>query len=162
MKLIKMSGEKLGLFVPLREGACVVDVAASLSVFAPHDPVAIGLLNGTLKDGCNWALIVKHWEHLRSPLRKLARVAMVVRDHPLLVAVPFAENLRADDEVNSIVALEITDIEPREPLDPTGRKVMEQQFMNRAETKGGDTAASKGSAQVIPLWPFSKSGSSSR
>jgi hypothetical protein len=163
MKLIKMKDEKLGLFVLLPAGPHLVDVAASLSVFAPHDPLSNGLLNGVLKDGCNWTLIVKHWAHLRSPLKKLARIAATSPDHPQLVAVPFTAELQAGDAANPIVALDITDIESFEALDPTGRRVMERQFMNRpeAEASEGEAAATEG-AQVISFVQPNKSDTSSR
>jgi hypothetical protein len=163
MKLIKMKDEKLGLFALLPAGPQVIDVAASLGVFAPHDPLSNGLLNGVLKDGCNWTLIVKHWAHLRSPLKKLARIAATNPDHPQLFAVPFTDEPRTDDAANPIVALDITDIESFEALDPTGRRAMEQQFMNRpeAEAKEGTAAATEG-AQVISFNQPNKPDTSSR
>jgi hypothetical protein len=88
MKLVKITDEKIGLFVLLSKGPYAIDIANSLGVFAPHDPLPNGLLNGVLKDGCNWSLLVKHWAHLRSPLEKLARIAMTNPDHPHLVLEP--------------------------------------------------------------------------
>jgi hypothetical protein len=108
-----------------------------------------GLLNGVLKDGCDWTPIVKHWAHLRSPLKKLARIAVANSDHPQPVAVPFTDEPQTRD-ANPIVALDITDVESFEALDPTGRRAMEQQFMNRpqAEAKEGTASVTEG-AQVI-------------
>jgi hypothetical protein len=163
MKLIKIKDEKLGLFVLLPGGPHVIDVAASLSVFAPHDPLSNGLLNGVLKDGCNWTLIVKHWPHLRSPLKKLARIAATNPGHPQLVAVPFSDEPHTGDAANPIVALDITDIESFEALDPTGRRAMERQFMNRpeAEANEGIAAATEGT-QVISFSQPNKPDTSSR
>lgn len=163
MKLIKMKDEKLGLFVLLPAGPHIIDIASSLGVFAPHDPLSNGLLNGVLKDGCNWTLIVKHWTHLRYPLQKLARIATANPNHPQLVAMPFIDEPQSYDTANPIVALDITDIESSEALDPTGRRAMERQFVNRSETEGGETkAAAKEGAQVISFVSTNKSDTSSR
>jgi hypothetical protein len=88
MKLIRLRDGKLGLVVLLPAGPHLVDIASSLGVFAPHDALSIGLLNGALKDGCNWSLLVKHWALLRSPLKKLAWIALTSPDHPHLVLQP--------------------------------------------------------------------------
>jgi len=129
MKLVKITDEKIGLFVLLSKGPYAIDIANSLGVFAPHDPLPNGLLNGVLKDGCNWSLLVKHWAHLRSPLEKLARIAMTNPDHPHLVLEPLTHELKAGNAANPIVAIDITDIESFEEHDPTGRRAMERQFM---------------------------------
>ena len=81
MKLIRTMGEKVGLFVPLAEGPRIIDIVGSLSVLE-HDPLSNGILNGALKGGCDWLLIVKHWAHLRLPLKKLMNIAMANPDHP--------------------------------------------------------------------------------
>ena len=49
-------------------------------------------------------------------------------DHPRLVLRAVADNLRARDIAHPIVAIEITDSEIVEDLDPTGRRAMERQF----------------------------------
>ena len=102
-------------------------------------------------------------ESTRMPLKKLARIAATSPDHPQLVAVPFTAELQAGDAANPIVALDITDIESFEALDPTGRRVMERQFMNRpeAEASEGEAAATEG-AQVISFVQPNKSDTSSR
>jgi hypothetical protein len=84
MKLVKIADEKIGLFVLLPKGGYAIDIASSLGVFS-HDPLSIGLLKGVLKDGHHWSLLVNHWAHLRSPLKKLQNVALKSPDHPCLV-----------------------------------------------------------------------------
>jgi hypothetical protein len=49
--------------------------------------------------------------------------------------VPFTDEPQTGDAANPIVALDITDVESFEALDPTGRRAMEQQFMNRPEAE---------------------------
>jgi hypothetical protein len=147
MKLVRMSDEKVGLLVLLPGGLHVIDIASSLGVFVPHDPLSNGLLNGALKDGCNWSLIVKCWAHLRSPLKKLANVATVTPDHPCLVMQPFTEQLQIKDAIDQIAALDITDTEER---DPTGRRTMARQFSELPENKiQRDAPSAAGAAQVI-------------
>jgi len=75
MKLAKITDEKIGLVVALPNVPHVVDIAESVDVFTPHDPLSNGLLNGAFKDGGDWASIVKHWAHLQWPLKRLARIA---------------------------------------------------------------------------------------
>jgi hypothetical protein len=71
MKLAKIADETIGLVVTLPNGPHIVDIAKSVSVFAPHDPLSNGLLNGAFKDGGDWPSIVKHWAHLQRPLKRL-------------------------------------------------------------------------------------------
>jgi hypothetical protein len=129
MKLIRMDDEKVGLFVLLPQGPHIVDIANSLGVFVPHDPLSVGLLNGAFKYGCNWSLIVEHWAHLRSPLQKLAGIAATCPDHRHLVLRPFTEPFHARKAVDPIVAIDISDIACLEKRDPTGRHAMERHFM---------------------------------
>ena len=68
MKLVKMNHNQVGPLVTLPEGTFAVDVVRSLGVFA-YDPLTNGILNGTFKQGGDWSLIVKHWAHLRGPLK---------------------------------------------------------------------------------------------
>jgi hypothetical protein len=150
MKLVRMSEEKVGLLVPLPSGLHVIDIANSLGVFAPHDPLSNGLLNGALKDGCNWSLIVKHWGHLRSPLNRLANIATATPDHPCLAMQPLTEQLQIKDAIDQIVAIDITDTERLEEQDPTGRRAMARQFSELAESKiQRDAPSAAGAAQVI-------------
>jgi hypothetical protein len=128
MKLVRMSEEKVGLVVLLPSGLHVIDIANSLGVFAPHDPLSNGVLNGALKDGCNWSLIVKHWAHLRSPLKKLANIAMANSDHRCLVVQPLTEQFQIRDAIDQIVAIDITDTERFDEQDPTARRAMARQF----------------------------------
>ena len=162
MKLIKTNNNQVGLFVLLPQGAYAIDILRSLGVFALHDPLANGLLNGVLKGGCNWSLIVNHWAHLRWPLQKLARAAMVNPDHPNLVLQPITDDLETGDASNPIVAIDITDIESLEERDPTGRRAMERQFMRPLEkARKPDGPALGGTAQVIDF-AFHKGDSACR
>ncbi|WP_152535535.1 hypothetical protein [Bradyrhizobium sp. Ai1a-2] len=150
MKLVRMSERKVGLLVPLPSGLHVIDIADSLGVFAPHDPLSNGVLNGALKGGCDWSLIVKHWAHLRSPLKRLANLAAASPDHSRLAMRPFKEQFQIDDAVDQIVAIDITDTEPLEGQDPTGRRAMARQFSELHENKiGRDAPPTAGAAQVI-------------
>jgi hypothetical protein len=148
MKLVKIDEGKIGLVVLLPQGPHVIDIASSLGVFAPHDPLSNGLLNGALKDGCNWSLLVKHWAHLRSPLKKLVMIAEANPEHPRLVLQPMTDDLRSGDVADPIFAIEITDVETFEEHDPAGRRAMERQFMSPPDS-GAPTTRSARSAQVI-------------
>ena len=44
MKLAKITDEVIGLVVALPNGPHIVDIAKSVGVFAPHDPLSNGLL----------------------------------------------------------------------------------------------------------------------
>ena len=127
MKLVRMDGGRIGLFVMLPNGPHAVDIANSLGVF-PHDPLSNGLLNGALKDGHDWSIIVKHWVHLRWPLKRLQNIAMANPDAPRLVLRPLAGATGMASADNPIVAIEVTDIERAEQHDPTGWHVMQRQF----------------------------------
>ena len=59
MKLAKITDDKIGLIVTLPNGPHIVDIAKSVSVFTPHDPLSNGILNGVFKDGGDWLSIVK-------------------------------------------------------------------------------------------------------
>ena len=150
MKLAKITDEVIGLVIALPNGPHIVDIAKSVSVFAPHDPVSNGLLNGAFKDGGDWPSIVKHWAHLRRPLRRLALIAETCPDHPGLVLHPLVDrNLRGGSD-NPIVTIDITDMQPREERDPTGRRAMEQQFGTPPQDAiEADSAATRETAQVI-------------
>jgi hypothetical protein len=128
MKLVKMADEKIGLVVLLPKGGYAIDIAGSLGVFS-DDPLSNGLLNGALKDGPDWSLLVKHWAHLRAPLKKLQSTALRSPDHPGLVLRALTDGSRTTSAANPIVAIEITDIGIFEEQDPTGRRAMERQFM---------------------------------
>jgi hypothetical protein len=127
MKLVRMDGGRIGLFVMLPNGPHAVDIANSLGVF-PHDPLSNGLLNGALKDGHDWSIIVKHWVHLRWPLKKLQNIALATPDTPRLVLQPLVDATGAASAANPIIAIEVTDIESVEGHDPTGRHAMLRQF----------------------------------
>jgi hypothetical protein len=127
MKLVRIDGDRIGLLVLLPKGPHVIDIANSLGVF-PHDPLSNGLLNGALKDGHGWSVIVKHWAHLRWPLKKLQSIALANPDSPRLVMHPLVDAAGIASAANPIIALEVMDIENIEEHDPTGRGAMERQF----------------------------------
>jgi hypothetical protein len=127
MKLVRMDGGRIGLFVMLPKGPHAIDIANSLGVF-PHDPLSNGLLNGALKDGHDWSIIVKHWVHLRWPLKRLQNIALANPDRPRLVLQPLVDSTGTASAANPITAIEVTDIDSIEADDPTGRRTMERQF----------------------------------
>jgi hypothetical protein len=159
MKLVKMADEKIGLFVLLPKGAYAIDIAGSLGVFS-DDPLSNGLLNGVLKDGPDWSLLVKHWAHLRSPLKKLQNTALRSPDHPGLVLQALTDSSRMASAANPITAIEVTDIETFEEQDPTGRRAMERQFMPPPEIGSPRGSTAMETAQVIDF--SSGRGGSSR
>ena len=148
MKLAKITDETIGLVVTLPNGPHIVDIAKSVGVFAPHDPLSNGILNGAFKDGGDWLSIVKHWAHLQWPLKRLALIAEHCPDHPNLVLQSFvARNLKGSP-ASSIVAIDITDMQPE--WDPTGRHAMEQQFATSPQSAMEvDSDPTPGTAQVI-------------
>lgn len=127
MKLVRLDGDRIGLFVLLPKGPYVIDIANSLGVLA-HDPLSNGLLNGVLKDGHDWSMIVKHWVHLRWPFKRLLSIALASPDTPRLVLRPLVDATGMASAANPIIAIEVTDIENVEDHDPTGRRTMERQF----------------------------------
>lgn len=125
MKLVKMNDAKVGLVVSRADGLYIVDVARSVGVFAPHDPLSNGLLNGVFKDGCDWSTVIRHWKHLERPLMKLAGIARISPNHPRLAMQPFSERfltLGSPDQVRSIEVTVAAD------HDPTGRSAMQRQL----------------------------------
>jgi len=127
MKLVRMDGDRIGLFVLLPKGPYAIDIANSLGVFH-HDPLSNGLLNGALKDGHDLSIIVKHWVHLRWPLKKLLSIALANPDAPRLVLQPLVDATGTASAANPIIAIEVTDIERAEEHDPTGWHAMHRQF----------------------------------
>jgi hypothetical protein len=148
MKIVKMADEKIGLVVMLSSGPHAIDIASSLGVFS-SDLLSNGLLNGVLKDGHDWSLVVKHWAHLRSPLKKLQNAALRNPGHPCLVLRPLRESPRTASAAKPIIAIEITDIETFEEQDPTGRRAMERQFAPSPEKSPVGSPATTKSAEVI-------------
>jgi hypothetical protein len=150
MKLAKITDEVIGLVVALPNGPHIVDIAKSVGVFAPHDPMSNGILNGAFRDGGDWPSIVKHWAHLQRPLRRLALIAESHPDHPGLVLQPLVDRNLRDASANPIVAIDITDMQPREERDPTGRRAMERQFATPApDAIEVDPAATPETAQIV-------------
>lgn len=150
MKLARMTDDIIGLVVALPNGPHIVDIAKSVGVFTPHDPLSNGLLNGAFKDGGDWPSIVKHWAQLQSPLKRLAFIAETCPGHPSLAIQSLVDRNLKGESANSIVAIDITDMQPREERDPTGRRAMEQQFATpREDAIGAGSAAATGTAQVI-------------
>jgi len=127
MKLVRINGGTIGLLVELPAGPHVVDLAKSLGVFAGHDLVSAGLINGALKERSAWGALVTNWQYLRSPLTRLARTAVVNPDHPCIVLHPLADAVQNRD-AHGIVALDITDASDLESPEPTGRLAMARQF----------------------------------
>jgi hypothetical protein len=160
MKFVKMANEKIGLFVLLPKGAYAIDIASSLGVFS-DDPLSNGLLNGVLKDSRDWSLLVKHWAHLRSALKKLQNTALRSPDHPCLVLQTLADSPQTASTANPIIAIEITDIEAFEEQDPTGRRTMARQFMPAPENQSPRGSTGAETALVIDF-SFSSRGGSSR
>jgi hypothetical protein len=111
-------------------------VVASLGTLLPEDPVSSGVLNGILREGGSWALLIEHWTYVRAGLRRLAEVALRRPDHPGLIMLPFDGILAAPSTGNSprITALEITELnndaesnpESREPAPVTDRVAEER------------------------------------
>ena len=83
MKLVKMADEKIGIFVQLPNGAYAIDIAANLGFFL-HDPLSYSLLNGALKDGHDWSLLVKHWADFACAFEETA-------ENPARMSGPFAD-----------------------------------------------------------------------
>jgi hypothetical protein len=145
MKLAKMNHNQVGPLVLLPEGAFAIDVVLSLGVL-PHDPLANGLLNGAFKEGGDWSLIVKHWAHLRGPLKKLVRIAQSYPEHPSLLLQPLNQDAKMADAFDPIIAIEIRDVEE---LDPTGRRAMKLQFIQSADIQTPSNDATAEAGQVI-------------
>src|ERR1700754_221526 len=120
MKLAKITDDTIGLIVTLPNGPHIVDIAKSVSVFGPHDPLSNGLLNGAFKDGGDWTSIVNHWAHLQWPLKRLALIAETCPNRPGLVLQPLVDQNLQGGSAHSIVAIDITDMHLREERDPTG------------------------------------------
>lgn len=163
MKLAKITDEIIGLVVALPNGPHILDIGKSAGVFAPHDPLSNGLLYGAFKDGGDWPSIVRHWAHLQRPLRRLALIAGTCPDHPGLVLHPLVDwNLRSES-ANPIIAVDITDMQPREERDPTGRRAMEQQFVTPPQdSMEAEQAATPETAQIIGFVRPNRDGSSER
>jgi hypothetical protein len=147
MKLVKMADEKIGIFVQLPDGAYAIDIAANLGFFF-HDPFSYGLLNGALRDGHDWSLLVKHWAYLHAPLKKLQKIPLACPDHSLILQSLTGIPLTAS-AANPIIAIEITDTEISEEQDPTGRRTMERQFMSPPESEPQRDSTATKTAQVI-------------
>jgi hypothetical protein len=163
MKLAKITDETIGLVVALLNGPHIVDIAKSVGVFAPHDPLSNGVLNGAFKDGGDWPSIVKHWAQLQWPLKRLARIAETCPNHPGLVIQSLVDRNLRGESAHSIVAIDITDMQPREEQDPTGRSAMEQQFAAPLQDAiEADSAATSETAQIIGFVRPNKNESSKR
>src|ERR1700759_1436326 len=114
MKLAKITDEKIGLVVSLPNGPHIVDIAESVSVFAPHDPLSNGLLHGAFKDGGDWSSIVKHWAHLQWPHKRFALIAESCPDPSGLVLQSLANQNLKSESANPIVVIDIIDMRPLE------------------------------------------------
>ena len=158
MKLVKMADEKIGIFVQLPNGAYAIDIAANLGFFL-HDPLSYSLLNGALKDGHDWSLLVKHWADFACAFEETtenpARMSGPFFDFESLTDIP-----RTASAANPIIAIEITDTEIFEEQDPTGRRTMERQFMSPPASEPQRNSTATKTAQVIEF--SSGRGDSSR
>ena len=148
MKLVRMDGDRIGLFVLLPKGPYAIDIANSLGIF-PHDPLSNGLLNGAMKDGHDWSIIVKHWGHLRWPLKKLQSIALANPDTPRLVLQPLVDAMGTASATNPIIAIEVTDIESIEEHDPTGRHAMHMQLALPPRNEAARQSAADETVRVI-------------
>jgi hypothetical protein len=112
LKLVRFGEWRTGLVVTLPTGPHVIDVVASVGALLPEDPVSSGVLNGILREGSSWALLIEHWTYVRAGLKRLADVALRRPDHPGLIMLPFDGILAAPSTGNSprITALEITEL----------------------------------------------------
>ena len=148
MKLVRMDGDKIGLFVLLPKGPHAIDIANSLGVFA-HDPLSNGILNGALKDTHDWSVVVKHWAYLRWPLKKLQNIALANPDTPRLVLQPLVDATGTASATNPIIAIEVTDIESAEEYDPTGWHAMNRQFAPSPGNEAARQSAADETGRVI-------------
>ncbi|QOZ37462.1 hypothetical protein [Bradyrhizobium sp. CCBAU 53421] len=163
MKLALMTDETIGLVVTLPNGPQIIDIARSAGVFVPHDPLSSGLLNGAFKDGADWPSILKHWERLQWPLRRLALIAESCPDHPSLVVQSLADRQLKGESAIPIVAIDITDMQPLDERDPTGWRAMKRQFVTPSqEAVEADPTATAETAQVIGFARPNKDESSKR
>lgn len=133
MKLVRMEGKRIGLLVQLPTGPHTIDIVNSLGIFAVHDPLSGGILNGALKEQCSWTALVNHWHYLHKPLELLARTALNHPDDPRLAIQPFAQERQTTAQLHGIVAIDITDAADLKSHDPTGRLVMARQFSEAAD-----------------------------
>jgi hypothetical protein len=120
MKLVGIDGGAIGLLVELPAGPHVIDLAKSLGVFAGHDLMSSGLINGALKERSAWGALVANWRYLRLPLARLAGIAVANPDHPCLVLHRLAD-CRQSVVAEGIVALDIAYASNPESADPMGR-----------------------------------------
>jgi hypothetical protein len=112
LKLVRFGEWRTGLVVVLPTGPHVIDVVASVGSLLPEDPVSSGVLNGILREGSSWALLIEHWTYVRAGLKRLAEVALRRPDHPGLIMHPFDGIVAAPSTGNSprITSLEITEL----------------------------------------------------
>lgn len=154
MKLVRLDAEKIGLLVQLPTGPHTIDIARSLGVFAAHDPVSGGIINGVLKEKCAWTAFVNNWRYLHRPLELMARTALNHPDDPRLAIQPFAQERQTADRLRGIVAIDITDATDLASHDPTGRLVMARQFSEVADDHMRPEASSM--AENVQLVDFSR------
>jgi hypothetical protein len=149
MKLVGIDGGAIGLLVELPAGPHVVDLAKSLGVFAGHDLVSSGLINGALKERSAWGALVANWQYLRLPLARLAGIAVANPDHPCLVLHRLADCGQSGD-AKGIVALDITYASNPDSPDPTGRLATAGQFSDPIVKPVEEQVPSRGdNVQVI-------------
>src|SRR6185437_6945781 len=98
MQLVRMKGARIGLLVQLPTGPHTIDIVKSLGIFAAHDPLSGGILNGVLKEKCTWTALVNNWRYLHKPLELLARAALNHPDDPRLAIQPFGQEQQSTDQ----------------------------------------------------------------
>ena len=163
MKLIHFDGDRTGLVVELPSGPHVIDVVASIGALVPEDPISHGVLNGLLKDNCNWAPLIEHWKMARAGLRRLT-ILTQSGTSPQVVLRRYDEIRGASShDPDGINSLDIGECEAVRG-DPTRREVMERQLGGSPPDPARQSAASpsrKGSHQtkgtddrIIVLRPF--------
>jgi hypothetical protein len=163
MKLIRFDDDKTGLVVELPSGPHVIDVIASIGALVPEDPISHGVLNGILKDKADWATLIQHWKMVRTGLRKLAILAQTAGSSQVVLRrydEVRGKSSRCPDEIDSLDIGECDAIGP----DPTGREVIERQFVGSSvdptvanamsQSRGNSRAAERTDDRIIVLHPF--------
>jgi hypothetical protein len=94
-------------------------------------------------------MIVKHWVHLRWPLKRLLSIALANPDTPRLVLQPLVDATSTASAANPIIAIEMTDIDSVEEHDPTGWHAMHRQFALPSRNEAARQSAAEETIRVI-------------
>lgn len=144
MKFVRFDDGRSGLVVELPTGPHVIDIAASLRVLAPGDPISLGILNGLFKDNGGWAPLMQHWQMARVGLIRLTRAAANEGSGVILHPLDDARLAARTTDADGIISIEITESEPVSH-DPTGQDMIARQF------SGQDCKTHQIDTQIIPL-----------